>query len=107
MDRKEYKHKWYLDNKDYCKKRSREYYEDNKERIIENNTKWLSNHPEKVKAYRKNYHKIGYRDYKLQRLKRDGYVVINIDEKIFEATKNGKTHIGTLTKVFRDIYGYN
>ena len=53
--RKEYRKKWYKENKEYSKQRSAEYWKENSERLINQNRKWKKENPEKVEKQWKKY----------------------------------------------------
>ena len=57
MNKKKYKHDYYLKNKDKFTKMHREYYESHKEQIIDNCKKYVENHKIKTAIYQKEYRK--------------------------------------------------
>ena len=52
---KEYKKKYYLDNKDMILKKSKQYYIENQDAIIDRVKVWGDNNKSKVEQYKKNY----------------------------------------------------
>lgn len=91
---KEYKHDWYVENKEHCLQQSKEYAKDHPEEVKNTATRWKLNHPgEYPKAQRKSHLKRTYNlsldEYTQMLNKQDGKCSICK----MDITENGKAYV--------------
>ena len=56
VDRKEYKHQWYLDNYERITKKHEQYRENNREQLKENQRRYRKDYPERARGCCKKYY---------------------------------------------------